>query len=227
MPPKSLQQVTWPPLTTDQTLRENLHSVLAVPAMKIYLAYDSAWWATLSKPWYSVRTDLPLKRVDVIHEADANVTGDDLSVIMASFSAHEDYGYWDAMINDKNSDIFQGSLHSQPPVTLKMVDFIQRHLARISGVTLSSLPYPVYATYHQWHDYPYGGAWHVWKPGSDWTVISKQMIRPGQDQNIHIVGGAFAASHLQLTLEGALQTVDNMIEKYFDIDDPFFNILSG
>ena len=222
LPPKSLQQVTWPPLNTDLTLRDNINSVLPVPAIRIYLAYDTAWWSHLDKPWRYVRTDLPLKRVDVIHEADVNVTGNDLSIIMASFAAHDQYDYWDAMTT--SGDVFRGSYDSQPPVTVKMVEFIKRHLARISGIPTT--PDPVYATCHQWRDYPYGGAWHVWKPGSEWTEIAEKMLRPGEDQNIHIVGGAFAPSHLQLSLEGALQTVDNLIEEHFDnigMEDPFFS----
>lgn len=136
---------------------------------------------------------------------------------MASFVAAKDYDYWDKYLV---GDIFEGSYDSPTPVTEKLVDFLQKHLSRLSSSSVGDLPRPLYACMHQWKEYPYGGAWHVWKPGSDWVDISTRMLKPGNDQNIHIVGAAFAPGHLQLSAEGALVTVDNLINTYFTDTQP-------
>ena len=66
------------------------------------------------------------------------------------------------------------------------------------------IPKPTYFNAHLWTH-----GCHHWKPNCDSTKVAKQIQYP--QKNIYIVGEAF--SHKQAWMEGALESVEEIIKK--------------
>ena len=99
-------------------------------------------------------------------------------------------------------------------MSAKLVKYLRAYLNRLSPVMPEGTTGPpTDAAMHRWStSFSCGGAWHVWKPSFPWTQVARRMLKPIPDDDVFIVGSAFAAGHLQMYAEGALQTVDDMLQ---------------
>ena len=157
-----------------------------------------------------IRTDMPIRYVEDITPSLGNVTNS--TVLQAVFASGPHAIYWDSL---HGGATFEGSMSSADAVSAKLVKYLRAYLSRLSpAIAEGTSGPPNDAVVHRWGaSFPCGVAWHVWKPSSPWTQVSRRMLKPIPDDDVFIVGSAFAAGHLQMYAEGALQTVDDMLHQ--------------
>ena len=208
MPPSAISSLQWDALK-ETWFAEQLQSVFNVPSSKLFLKFSSPWWDQNndSPLWQTLHTDLPLGDLHSLGDPSSNVS----SILQTMFTSEEYSNYWFGLLEGMD---YSAAMKGEFDISQRLIEHAQKHLSEIGNTDLLNMPKPDSAIFHQWKYSPYGGAWQVWKPKVDWEKISNNMLKPIQSQNIFIVGSAFAPGNLNLWTEGALHTVDQVIDKY-------------
>jgi hypothetical protein len=79
------------------------------------------------------------------------------------------------------------------------------------------LPEPRGAAYKNWGKWPYGGAWHCWKPGFKYDELIEKMRHPLPNENVFICGETYSVE--QGWAEGALKTAERLLCEDLDKAD--------
>ena len=207
LPPEALRLVDWPPFARTKLLREYIGSVSPVPAVTLHVAYENSSAQRISgNSRMRIRTDLPVRHIDIFqNESAANVT----STVISACAVGEFTAYWRRLLGGDTSPI---SLSDEHHVSVNLLSHARHHLARLATNNETLVPNspPTGAAVKFWH-----AAWHVYKASFDWTDVTRRMLRPMLDSQLFVVGAAFASAHVQTFAEGALETVDRMVEEYF------------
>ena len=85
--------------------------------------------------------------------------------------------------------------------------FVCSYMSKLFNV---KVPSPTNTYFKYWN-----GATHIWKPNVDSSVLSDKIIHPFPNEQVYVVGESYA-KNFQQWMEGALSTVDYMMDK-FDI----------
>jgi len=209
-------------------LKKNMGSVLIQSAFKLFLAYERPWWRALGLVAGRSVTDLPVRQVFYFGTEGEQPHGLPYlnSLMMASYNDISTVPFWKGL--ERGAE-YQGYRPAclEPGVTDvipdmefratdEMVQVANRQVAEVHA--LPEIPMPYSAVYHSWNEDPYGGGWHEWKANYRLDQIMHQMLKPVADQDIHIVGEAY--SYDQGWVEGALDTAEAMLQKYFLLDPP-------
>jgi hypothetical protein len=224
-----------------QFLRSLVGSVTPIPMFKAYLCYREPWWEKLGFVAGKAVTDLPLRQCFYWGiegdrpGADANNRN---SVLMAAFNDSTDEPYWGTLSklralprmmhkfgpNDRSFldptswDAYRASLTSPLVVELK------RQLKTIHAVKLApsapefEIPEPYDAAYVDWSSEPFGGAYHAWNTELKSWKMRALVANPLKSIPIFICGEAYSES--QGYAEGALESAEFVLHKYFDVGPP-------
>ncbi|MEG4574222.1 NAD(P)/FAD-dependent oxidoreductase [Microcoleus sp. N3A4] len=229
MPRRSLELIEWDCWKKNEFLRQNLDSVLIQGAIKIFLAYEYAWWTGLGFGAGRSITDLPIRQTFYFSESD-NISNK-RSLLMASYSDLESLPFWkgledkglkraliakrDANNGDANNE-FESKFLPGPEghrISRLMVNETHRQIVELHG--LKELEKPYAAAYQDWSKDPFGGAWHSWKGGFKYNDIMPRMLHPVPQENVYICGEAY--SNDQGWAEGALETAELVLTKKLKI----------
>jgi len=198
--------------------------------LMIYLdGRDVSYWQPLFE-LLNTRGDLlnvnSENHFDVLKVYSANVNsflGDLKDEIETKLKKLKDYGYGDnrpdiqeivlqsTTFNAKLDDINQ----SQAALA-NLLETITTLLMRAHGVQF--IPEPYTFAYADWTADPFGGAYNLWKPGFKSWEVTKDIIKPIEDTEVYIVGEAYSLK--QGWVEGAFETAEQMLETYFNLDQP-------
>lgn len=207
-----------------------IESVQPIPLFKLFVCYDHPWWeATGVKAGRSV-TDLPLRQC-YYWAVEGEQPGADPSnrnaALLASYDDERYTTFWEGLMgshhpryqpraNPQTARHAGSESWSDYGAPAPMVEEAHRQLMELHGVTYAPQPYT--AAYRDWQEDPYGGGVHFWKIGSkSWEVLPR-ILRPKPDLQVYICGEAY--SHQQGWVEGALQTTEQMLQTYFELEPP-------
>jgi monoamine oxidase len=207
-------------------LQSDLESVIAEPAMKLFLAYKQPWWRSLRLCSGSSITDLPIKLTHYWETLSTEHTSSSNALLLASYNYGDLAGVWSELLSpsalsfaiDKSIDSdYSGTLERNLLPSQALVDAVQTQLQRVHGLP-SSVPEPYAALVCDWRQEPYAGAWHLWKAGmKPWEAIPR-LRHPRPDYNVYICGEAYSNAHAWV--EGALTSAENVLQKVFHLKRP-------
>jgi monoamine oxidase len=169
------------------------------------VVYPEAWWRAVGlAAGYSV-TDMPVRHVRH-YGTESWRTG------VAKFAAVMSYSDGD------HADFWRGLLPAEPntgwiapghPVAREL----HRQMSEIFGEKIGrSLPQPIGAFACDWKGSFSGAAFHLWAAGSQPERSMADALNPLPGRPLHICGEAW--SMRQGWIEGALETVDALLERY-------------
>ena len=79
---------------------------------------------------------------------------------------------------------------------------------------------PITSVAQFWNKYPFGGGWVTQKAGFNWLDTTKAMQTPSPGHQVYVVGSDYALSSPGSWIEGAFETANEVLEKYFNIPIP-------
>ena len=134
------------------------------------------------------------------------------SVLLVYNAWYNSLKFWQSGLEIGEKD--PSALEEEFTPSKHLIDLLQNQLADIFNISITDIPQPNVSVGQAWYKKPYYAAWHYWSPGDKHTTIQEQMMKPVNNQDVYIIGEAFATRHGWM--QGALDTAEEMIEKYFD-----------
>jgi len=206
MPRMALELIEWNQWVENDFLKKNISSVLNQPAMKIFLAYDYAWWKSLDLHSGRSITDLPIRQTFYFTDptdSDRDKTLRKKALLMASYNDIETIPFWKGLANvESEDDFYKGPLGNRATKAMVKEARIQVEVMH----NQQELPEPIAAAYQDWSQKPYGAGWHCWKPN-----VRYWEVHPVREEKVYICGDAY--SNDQGWAEGALETAEELLTK--------------
>lgn len=210
---------------------KDINTILAVPAYKLFMVYDSRWWDTIRVGSVDKAivgglsaTDMPLRGCFYSH-ARWGQGGRRKHLLTASLSDGEIANFWAGYLPRSkygpSGKPYTPLSFEELQASEEMVRMAQQLLKEMHG--LNEIPKPSAAFFHDWTLDPYGGGWHSWNPFvNKWEVISR-IRRLSVDPNVEeprvfLCGEAYSGQ--QGWVEGAINTAEMVLEEYFGLDRP-------
>lgn len=222
-------------LFEDEAFRKDMNAVAPEQAFRLYFGYERPWWRDRKDGWsqgYSVTT-LPIKQIfywGTEGDRSGANPANQRSLLMAGYLDENSVAFWEPM---EATPSFLGRLDkltASPASTASFFEFprmpnnaprgmVETALRQISEVEGDeSIPEPYVACYHDWRQDPYGGAWHLWKPGVDANQRIARMRHPVRGAPVYLCGEAY--SSMQGWIEGALCSAELLLEEHFELKRP-------
>lgn len=207
----------------DQFLAD-LGAVAPQPGAKLFLGYDRPWWAELGLSAGRSVTDLPLRQVYYLGVEGEQPGADPANrnaLLLASYTDGPLVQFWGeyppSPARPAPVAIPQPPRPPDLAAPAAMVAEAQRQLRELHGPA-ALIPEPYVASFQDWGQDPFGGAFHFWQVGArSWEVIPR-MRRPIADANLSICGEAW--SNGQGWVLGALNTAERMLHERFGLPRP-------
>ena len=219
------------PLLQQDAVVSLIKSVTPRPLFKLLTTYMNPWWLPAGVEKGRTTTDLPVRQTYYWPKSDGEPALQGRAMLMASYDDGLNIGFWDGFRPKRgvgwrpgaraSSDMewFQGTDDQAAyphwfkyRAPKRMVREVQRQLAVIHG--LGFIPDVINASFKDWGDDPFGGGWNSWNIGVKSQNVKQKILKP-TDAPLYICGEAY--SDAQGWVEGALQTADMMLEKYFGL----------
>lgn len=186
IPQKSLLSVNSLP----DNIKLLLHSVMSIPLLKCFFVVKNPWWKQ-NVPNEGLTT-FPARELHYYkHAGKGNIM---------VYCDRPYITFWSEYVKAEFHDKTELGRNEELP---KMF----AHLMKIDPSDI------IICGIRDWGKEPYGGAYHIWKPGiQSWIVIDKLTsfaLREDSPKNIHICGEAF--SDYQGFMEGALRSARNVM----------------
>ncbi|MEA5529079.1 FAD-dependent oxidoreductase [Dolichospermum sp. UHCC 0684] len=212
----------------EEDIKQDIDSVIAQPAYKLFLGYERPWWKDLGLEYGRSDTDLPIREVfyatvkanspKIEHQNNLN------SFILASYHRgfNQAMSFWQPLIEGKpylgTKNPFSNSTGLDGLwATKNMVLAVQDQLKELHQI--EHIPQPYIAVFKDWSAKPFGGGFHFWKTHIKPWEVAKRLRRPKQNENVYLCGEAYAASE-QTWVEGALKTTELMLQENFKLEKP-------
>lgn len=180
------------------------------PVVTSAILYPDCWWTLAGIRSGIATTDSPL---GLLRHFGAEAVRDGHRMgALAMFADGAKGTFWREGI----SDLAQGEwLPSGHPAREK----IERMVEMIYMPKLGHSPPPVgEVMIHDWMAPPFGAAFHLWATGTDPAEAAVSALKPISDAAIHICGEAW--SPRQAWMEGALETVEQLLGRHFNVPPP-------
>ncbi|XP_064599440.1 aplysianin-A-like [Liolophura sinensis] len=215
LPPGALKNIQWGPLQNALPVKTALESVNDFSAMKIFLAYPSAWWDNFSVNYKAFFTDLPLRQGGEFGRF-RNSSGHETALMMVSYAdTKENNDFWRHLRSSPNT-ISSFIVPAAFSVSTKVVEHVHHHLATMYDVNASSIPMPIDGVMHIWDDPQNGGAWQLFKPGYQPKAVANFIQQPSASDDVFIVTNAFSRD-LYGWSEGCLRAADKVLRQFFNM----------
>lgn len=217
LPKRALRMIMLAPALAGAEFRSDLEAVAPVPACKLFIAgrlarAHSVEGARDPGRVAAAYTDLPMRQC---YRHDDDASGQ--SVIMACFADEIACSYWSDLVFDgaAGADLFDG-LDASFAASGAMLDAARAQMLALYGEEL--LVGPIKAAFVDWSRDPFGGAWHVWRPGVRSWEVRERLRQPNPDLPLFVCGEAFAQT--QGWCEGAINNAEMMLERHFGLSRP-------
>src|SRR5579871_278177 len=220
------------PLLREDHVSTLVRSVTPRPLFKVFTTYKEPWWLPAGVQAGRTTTDLPVRQTYYWPKDDGKPAVSGRAMLMASYDDGLNIGFWDGFRpkhgirwraagetvplewfvpagKDPDADCKEWYENKAPAA---MVAEIQRQIAVIHG--LKYVPKVEDASFKDWGDDPFGGGWNSWNIGVRSPVVKMNILKPAEAP-VYICGEAY--SDAQGWVEGALQTADLMLEKWFEV----------
>lgn len=235
LPRRAIELISPGSVVLDTTsMRALLATVVPIPVMKLFLAYDRPWWtdAGVAEVWGHSVSTLPLRTTYYFGEEASAPGGDPTnhnSLLMASYTDSLQLSYWEGLRRgpafaqraNPATDTTPGSpaWHEQD-ATAAMVAAATDQLGMLHQLDPSEVPAPYAAAFKDWGDDPYGGAMHAWAIGADSDAAMARALQPDPDVPLYVCGEAF--SRFQGWVEGAFDTAETVLQQRLGLAPPAF-----
>ena len=222
VPPSALRHIEWSPHDESLTFRESLDAVATFPVLRVYFIYSRAWWSsdgdddvTSDPPHTDIYTDLPIRHVTYLGRYNNNSRHKHY-VFMTAEAQGDDMASLRSLLHLRQ---FDGEKVSYCNDTRYLIREISQQMAEIYRQNVDTFPAPTHVIIRDSTEHKDGGSWYVWKRGALWDTVSARVLQPVPTEDVYIVGSGFCGGLCQLSAEGAIQTVDELIGKYLLPDD--------
>ncbi|WAR31013.1 OXLA-like protein [Mya arenaria] len=121
---------------------------------------------------------------------------------------------WKEMVSSSPAT-FPGTDDDSLRMSNLAVDVARKYYAQILDIPEQYVPQPDYAVMRIWDDYPFGSSWYAWAPGFRQDLVARRMLKPSDSDPIFIASNTFSPGVDSGWIEGAFNTVDEMIYYYF------------
>ena len=220
--------------------KDLLEGTFLVHASKVFMTYPSPWW--LEEARYPTRTLVATGLGQVYDWGQSEVTGDwtllvsynkqlataaqwvannglDISLLEDSNGGVVDPTEEDSVMVEPDSILprIHGSVYGENRVTAPLKDYLHRRLAMAFGIPKCGIPEPVASIGRFWNRYPYGGGWVYTRPGYRYDELLSGYRRPSKIDDIFVVGTDYSARDTIGWCEGALFTVEKVMEEFFQV----------
>lgn len=224
---------------TDPTVNQLLDTVIDVPAIRIFMAYERPWWKEAAsgtdKPYPAPTcgrstTDLRVRQFYYWHTA---TDGGD-SFVLASYSNGDAERYWRELQGGPGPyDRFKGAA---PPLDPPRFDAAQGHGPRACSREMAKLahqalvevvgplkdgklpPEPYFAHFQNWTKDPWGAGWHAWSAGNNDVTLIPRILQPLPGEHLYLCGETY--SNVQGWVQGALNTSEVLLQKKLGLAYP-------
>lgn len=208
LPKVALQHLEWDGLKHTEN-RDILDNALKdAPAVKIFLAYENPWWRNSDLQIDNSLSDLPNR-----HTIDFGTSLHSYrSVLLAVYTDMEDVKFWrQAQLLGKPHQ--NCSVTDSICISEKVVDYAHTFLGEIYNISKDDIPNPIDGAILLWDNYPYGAAWHLWKPGYLWNTVQDRMIQPVAKEDVFISSGLFTFGEGDSWSESALSSAEEVLQR--------------
>ncbi|MFT3728990.1 MAG: NAD(P)/FAD-dependent oxidoreductase [Terricaulis sp.] len=205
LPPAALERVAFGNGVLDDPgafarLRD---SVNRVPACKLFMTFEEAWWANPSRDPAAVvasYTDLPMQQCYFF-----GVAADTPATMLAAFADDISSSFWRAMLSEPERRAEGASIELDCSAPIVQAALRQLHLLHEVAP-----PKPTRAVFVDWSREPFGAGWHAWAAGPRSWDARKQIRSPAK--NLFVCGEAFAERHGWV--EGALNSAEAVVQHF-------------
>lgn len=208
----------------DPAVQRGIGSTQSVHANKIFMAYGYPWWQALGVSTGRSTTDLPIRQC--YYAGTSGHESDSRGLLMGAYTNGGAVDYWSSLQDGppyapnagsrRERFFFAGSEDEPPAAPRLMVTRAHAMIMAVHGVKQAPLPYD--AHYQNWSQDPYGGGWHVWKPGVDMDAIIPFMRDPMSGERIHVVCECW--SNEPGSVQGSLNTAECLVQDQFGLTWP-------
>lgn len=235
MPRRSLELVAaGSPILQGQPVQRLIRSVTPQPLFKLFTTYPEPWWNAAGCVEGRSTTDLPIRQTYYWPQQDGSPSTRGSSMLMASYDDGLNIGFWDGFRAKRGRNWEEGIADETQPewfvgddlddsvdenwerhqAPKAMVEEVERQLALVHG--LRHVPNARQAAFKDWGDDPYGGGWNSWNIGVKSWEVHEQIQNPVPGLPVFVCGEAY--SNAQGWVEGALETADGMLRRFFNVD---------
>lgn len=211
-PPALLRLWDTSPYLQKLVKREDLDQFWSNPLSKLFFAYRSPWWRELDLYDGSSTTTLPLRSCFYLgteSEAYKGEEGNHNALLLASYQgAFPLFWHTSAERKELTSD------RNQYRPDEEAIWFGQYFLKKLHG--LEDIPTPYAAAFINWDRPPHFGAYFFWKIGVKPEKWYEEHCQLGDKSEFFLVGSEYSTN--QGWVEGALETCDKLLHRYFQID---------
>lgn|SRR6218665_2034954 len=214
LPPPSLRKLDLIDFRHHPPLTDLLNNIHDVPAVVTYFVYNTSWWGDdETPPCMDTVTDLPNRHVRYLGRY--TKSGAARHVFMVVSADDVDAGYYERAADDRRRT---------PIGVYQYVTRISRYVRAACQLGHGgSLPRPEDVLLHEWTTAsPSGGGRFVWRIGCRWDVMGERLLRPTSLDDLFLVGDAYASGPKQVWAEGALETVETVLRRYWGISEQDF-----
>jgi monoamine oxidase len=210
-------------LFADTSFYEDLNAVVPIEACKLLLKFPFAWWTNTKLGTNFLDptvigagfTDLPMRQCYYY----AKPKNTEAALLMATYADDVAASYWSGLVSSRyeiHSRSWRVNGEDELCASKAMVEAALAQLRLMhKGVTI---PPPIGALFFDWLKDPYGAAWHTWAPYyKSWETIQR-IRKPNPKVSIFVCGEAIAQT--QGWTEGAINSAEQLLEQYFDLDRP-------
>ena len=210
VPMFALKQIDWQPLK-EGVVADALGSYLFPTASKVFMTFSKPWWLESYPNHYVNIGDKKSSYSQMYDWKQSNVTGD--YILMPSYADGFKARYLHYL--QSQGPNAPGSARGSHQVTNELRDALLDDLAAALDVPRENIPAPITSVAQFWSGYPFGSGWLGQKAGYNFDDVTRVLRRPSLDDNVFVVGSDYSWGDDKHWTEGALSTVDIVMEEYF------------
>ncbi|CAL1547541.1 unnamed protein product [Lymnaea stagnalis] len=205
VPKQQLSVIQWEPLKSE-LVSKAIDAVRPVPISKIAMSFSQSHWLTGANQALAKFSDEMLGNIyDLGKSNDSN-----RFVLLASYTEGEDVERLEALNQDEEHMV--GSIEGEHCVSNELKDEVIRLLKKIYGVNFSD---PTKAVSRFWNKSPFEGGVSQWRAGYHYDEVISILRHPSPIDDVYIVGGDHGWGNSQRWTEGALESVEMVLERHF------------
>ncbi|MEN9391243.1 MAG: hypothetical protein RL017_541 [Pseudomonadota bacterium] len=222
--------------TNDDYSQKLINSVTPIKVDKIWMTFNDFWWHKLNINRGLTVTDKPIKMILYFDPLESSpFIKKPQALLNAAYSVGDSSNFFDNY-TDHYAVIYYNNLTHQgyvsnnyneiSPTTKKYAiandllnPLANNVVGQLSSIHNLKVEQPTATLFWSWSQPPFGGAYHLWKSKVDNVKAAKQISQLHANIPFYVVGEAYSIT--QTWVEGALETSEYVLQKYFKLKKPF------